>query len=170
MARKIIKLSKDVASRMLSKKSLKILSCKQCSTEVRVDFDTVMVLCPMCTCQLVPFTTKIHVEKSDRPKGWAFMAEFVDKDGNVFHKGTEIPELKGTLKPTNVEKIKKEQKDKSQKNKLSKNEREKKKEEKLVKEYEKKKQQQKKDKEKKEKEAAKALRKSSAESKLNKFI
>ena len=30
------------------------------------------------------------------------MSEFVDKDGNVFHKGKEMKKLKGTLKPTKV--------------------------------------------------------------------
>ena len=30
------------------------------------------------------------------------MNEFVDKDGNVFHKGVEQPKLKGTLPPTKV--------------------------------------------------------------------
>ena len=30
------------------------------------------------------------------------MNEFVDKDGNVFHKGVEQPKLKGTLAPTKV--------------------------------------------------------------------
>ena len=44
-----------------------------------------------------------------RPAGWHFMNEFVDKDGNVFHKGVEQPKLKGTLKPTKV-KIKKKTK------------------------------------------------------------
>ena len=37
-----------------------------------------------------------------RPAGWHFMNEFVDKDGNVFHKGVEQPNLKGTLKPTKI--------------------------------------------------------------------
>ena len=37
-----------------------------------------------------------------RPAGWHFMNEFVDKDGNVFHKGKEQPKLKGTLPPTKV--------------------------------------------------------------------
>ena len=35
------------------------------------------------------------------------MAEFVDKDGNVFHKGKEQPKLKGTLPPTKVKPKKK---------------------------------------------------------------
>ena len=34
------------------------------------------------------------------------MKEFVDKDGNVFHKGKEQPKLKGTLPPTKVTKAK----------------------------------------------------------------
>jgi len=42
-----------------------------------------------------------------RPAGWHFMNEFVDKDGNVFHKGKEQPKLKGTLKPTKVKPPKK---------------------------------------------------------------
>ncbi len=29
-----------------------------------------------------------------RPAGWHFMNEFVDKDGNVFHKGKEQPKLR----------------------------------------------------------------------------
>ena len=35
------------------------------------------------------------------------MAEFVDKDGNVFHKGKEQPDLKGTLSPTKIKPKKK---------------------------------------------------------------
>ena len=45
-----------------------------------------------------------------RPAGWHFMNEYVDKDGNVFHKGKEQPELKGTLKPTKVKPPKKKKK------------------------------------------------------------
>ena len=39
---------------------------------------------------------------SGRPAGWHFMNEFVDKDGRVFHKGKEQPDLKGTLPPTKI--------------------------------------------------------------------
>jgi len=46
-------------------------------------------------------------KKTGRPAGWHWMAEFVDKDGNVFHKGVEQPKLKGTLKPTKVKPPKK---------------------------------------------------------------
>ena len=49
-------------------------------------------------------------KKTGRPAGWHFMNEFVDKDGNVFHKGVEQPKLKGTLKPTKVKPRKKPKK------------------------------------------------------------
>jgi hypothetical protein len=42
-----------------------------------------------------------------RPAGWHWMTEFVDVDGNVFHRGKEQPKLKGTLKPTKVKPRKK---------------------------------------------------------------
>ena len=41
------------------------------------------------------------------------MNEFVDKDGTVYHKGKEMPELKGTL-PATVVKPKKKTKRRSQ--------------------------------------------------------
>ena len=52
-------------------------------------------------------TTKPAYKPTGRPAGWHWMAEFVDKDGNVFHKGVEQPKLKGTLPPTKVKKPKK---------------------------------------------------------------
>ena len=50
---------------------------------------------------------KRQYKPTGRPAGWHFMAEFVDKDGNVFHKGVEQPKLKGTLPPTKVKPPKK---------------------------------------------------------------
>ena len=52
-------------------------------------------------------------KSTGRPPGWHFMNEFVDKDGNVFHKGVEQPKLKGTLKPTKVKPPKKKAKRRS---------------------------------------------------------
>ena len=51
--------------------------------------------------------SKPRYKPTGRPAGWHWMAEFVDKDGNVFHKGVEQPKLKGTLKPTKVKPKKK---------------------------------------------------------------
>ena len=55
----------------------------------------------------MPKESKSSYRPTGRPAGWHFMNEFVDKDGNVFHKGVEQPKLKGTLSPTKVEPKKK---------------------------------------------------------------
>ena len=52
--------------------------------------------------------------RTGRPSGWHFMNEFVDKDGNVFHKGKEQPKLKGTLPPTKIKPKKKPAKRRTQ--------------------------------------------------------
>ena len=57
--------------------------------------------------QMFPEQDKPKRVKTGRPSGWHFMKEFVDKDGNVFHKGKEQPDLKGTLPPTKIKPKKK---------------------------------------------------------------
>ena len=97
--------------------SQKYMICKLCESEYcKVDEGIASVKCPSCvmkkTLALKPmdeFFAKRH-NKTGRPAGWHFMNEFVDKDGNVFHKGKEQPELKGTLKPTKVKPVKKRKK------------------------------------------------------------
>ena len=54
-----------------------------------------------------PDVSKPTYQPTGRPSGWHFMNEFVDKDGTVFHKGVEQPDLKGTLKPTKIKPKKK---------------------------------------------------------------
>ena len=51
-------------------------------------------------------TEKPKKASTGRPAGWHWMAEFVDKDGTVYHKGKEQPKLKGTLPPTKVQPVK----------------------------------------------------------------
>ena len=57
-----------------------------------------------------PDVVKPTYKPTGRPAGWHFMNEFVDADGNVFHKGKEQPKLKGTLPPTKVKPPKKKTK------------------------------------------------------------
>ena len=57
--------------------------------------------------KMFPETEKPTYKPTGRPAGWHFMNEFVDKDGNVFHRGKEIPELKGTLPTTKIKPKKK---------------------------------------------------------------
>ena len=92
------------------------LQCKVCYDYIKVDEDTHAITCSSCTLKktlaLKPMDTffpKKH-KKTGRPAGWHFMNEFVDKDGNVFHKGKEQPKLKDTLKPTKVKPPKKKKK------------------------------------------------------------
>ena len=91
--------------------------CKHCQSEyVRVDESTAAITCSSCvirkTLALKPMNKFFGKQKvsTGRPAGWHFMNEFVDKDGNVFHKGKEQPKLKGTLKPTKVKPPKKRKK------------------------------------------------------------
>ena len=91
--------------------------CKVCQSEyVEVDEGTAAITCSSCvikkTLALKPMDKffKSVKPKTGRPAGWHFMNEFVDKDGNVFHKGKEQPDLKGTLKPTKVKPPKKRKK------------------------------------------------------------
>ena len=91
--------------------------CKVCQSEyVKVDEGIVSTTCSMCvqrrclTSMPIDKFFKSVKPKTGRPAGWHWMAEFVDKDGNVFHKGVEQPKLKGTLPPTKVKKPKKKTK------------------------------------------------------------
>ena len=63
--------------------------------------------------KMFPEKEKPQRVKTGRPAGWHWMAEFVDKDGTVYHRGKEQPKLKGTLSPTEV-KPKKQTKRRSQ--------------------------------------------------------
>ena len=63
--------------------------------------------------KMFPEEEKTQKVKTGRPAGWHWMAEFVDKDGTVYHRGKEQPKLKGTLSPTEV-KPKKQTKRRSQ--------------------------------------------------------
>ena len=89
--------------------------CKSCqSNYVKCGEKTIATTCSMCVIRIdmvkFPETIKKQKVSSGKPAGWHFMNEFVDKDGNVFHKGKEQPKLKGTLKPTKVKVRKKKKK------------------------------------------------------------
>ncbi len=89
-----------------------------CGEWVKVTKDTTAVLCNKCVNRVTePPKFTPRYKPTGRPKGWQWMSEYVDKDGNVFHKGKEQPELKGTLPETVVQK-------KTKKKRLTKRERE----------------------------------------------
>ena len=92
------------------------LQCKSCYEYQKVEEHTKAITCSRCTMintlKLKPMDEffKSVKPKTGRPAGWHFMNEFVDKDGNVFHKGKEQPDLKDTLEPTIVKPRKKKKK------------------------------------------------------------
>ena len=95
--------------------NIRYMDCKYCGGQVRnVGENAKSVICNHCFMGLMvkrfpesaTFESKTY-KSTGRPPGWHWMNEFVDKDGNVFHKGKEQPKLKGTLKPTKVKPPKK---------------------------------------------------------------
>ena len=140
-AKKIKKMNKYQVERLKVEHKTKWLTCTTCENKVKVDESVIAVKCHICTAKLAPMPKQLmqsQKQKSDKPAGWRFMAEFVDKDGNVFHTGEEQPELKGTLAPSDVEKIREEQKKKRKESKVKKEKRAELKEERMAKAYEKK--------------------------------
>ena len=91
------------------------LKCETCNRIVEnVGETAAKVRCSWCVLSVVGIPKEKSVTPpSGRPAGWHFMAEFVDKDGKVFHKGKEQPKLFGTLKPTKVKSPKKKAKRRS---------------------------------------------------------
>jgi len=96
-------------------KGVRYMMC-QCGNYISVGDNAIGVTCSRCTnIKMMTKFPELHEEKkkreaTGRPAGWHFMAEFVDKDGNVFHKGKEQPKLFGTLPATKVKPPKKKPK------------------------------------------------------------
>ena len=82
------------------------MECKKCGDMSKVSQDTTAVTCPTCVQEGLyeqfggpDVTLK---KSSGRPRGWKWMAVFVDRDGTVYHKGIEQPDLKGTIEPSKI--------------------------------------------------------------------
>ena len=86
---------------------IRYMSCMNCGRYEAVDASATGVKCSRCVTFSVPLEQPKGYKPTGRPAGWHWMAEFVDKDGTVYHKGKEVPELKGTLKPTTIKPKKK---------------------------------------------------------------
>ena len=91
--------------------SVKYMVCSMCGNYEQVGEEATKVKCSRCVNMVMmnqyPPENKPAYKPTGRPQGWHWMTEFVDKDGNVFHRGKEQPKLKGTLKPTKVKPAKK---------------------------------------------------------------
>ena len=91
--------------------SIRYMSCMTCGHYEVVGDSATGVRCSNCVMKTMmnqyPLEESKSYKPTGRPAGWHWMTEFVDKDGNVFHRGKEQPKLKGTLKPTVVKPRKK---------------------------------------------------------------
>lgn len=96
----------------------KQLGCKKCNSYVRVEESVEVVTCWRCVQAMVepppgfiPYDVVTRTFKYPinikRPAGWKFMKEYVDTEGNVYFKGVEQPDLKGTMQPTVIKPRKK---------------------------------------------------------------
>jgi len=85
----------------------KEITCCLChKTKEIVDENVKWFKCSLCLDMSNQGKTKqeksVNTPRVRKPRGWKFMKEFVDQDGNVYHRGVECPELKGTLEPTKI--------------------------------------------------------------------
>ena len=91
--------------------SIRYMVCSICGNYERVGELATAVKCSRCVNMIMmnqyPHEESKSYKPTGRPAGWHWMTEYVDKDGNVFHRGKEQPKLKGTLKPTVVKPRKK---------------------------------------------------------------
>ena len=98
-------------------KGVRYMMCQTGCCYIRVGDNATAVRCSRdvnaVIAKMFPNENKPSRAKTGRPAGWHWMAEFVDKDGKVYHRGKEIPELKGTL-PVTVVKPKKKTKRRTQ--------------------------------------------------------
>ena len=91
--------------------TIRYMSCMVCGHYEAVGESATAVKCSRCVSLIMmdkyPHAKPKSYKPTGRPAGWHWMAEFVDKDGNVFHKGKEQPKLKGTLPFTKIKPRKK---------------------------------------------------------------
>ena len=101
-----MKRKKKIEYHSYTEGTVRYMVCSVCGNYERVGELATAVKCSRCDNMIMmnnyPLETKPSYVPTGRPAGWHWMTEFVDKDGNVFHKGKEQPKLKGTLKPTKV--------------------------------------------------------------------
>ena len=71
--------------------SIRYLACQICGHYEVVGDETTAVKCGRCVSLIMmnkyPHEEPKSYKPTGRPAGWHWMSEFVDKDGNVFHRG-----------------------------------------------------------------------------------
>ena len=84
----------------------KYMECKICGQMAKCGEEATAITCSDCVQEIMNNShggpEVFGKQSSGRPRGWKWKHEFVDKDGTVYHRGVEKPELKGTLPPSKI--------------------------------------------------------------------
>jgi cold shock CspA family protein/ribosomal protein S27E len=74
--------------------SIRYLACSVCGNYEVVGESATSVKCSNCVMKIMmnqyPLEEPKSYKPTGRPAGWHWMNEFVDKDGNVFHRGNFV--------------------------------------------------------------------------------
>lgn len=92
------------------------LECRDCGAIAIKLTNVVAYTCWECVAASADSSTLPTAKRpSGYPRGWKFMKAFVHINGTVYHKGVEQPNLRGTLKPTEIKQVPKDTRSKAQK-------------------------------------------------------
>jgi len=92
------------------------LECRECGAIAVKPVQTTAYTCWECVSSMLEDSLLPAAKRpTGYPRGWKFMGEFVHVNGTVYHKGIEQPNLKGTLKPTEIKERPKDTRSKAQK-------------------------------------------------------
>lgn len=92
------------------------LECKDCGAIECKPITVTAYTCWECVSKMLDCSALPAAKRpTGYPRGWKFMGVFVHANGVVYHKGVEQPELKGTLKPTEIKQVTKDTRSKAQK-------------------------------------------------------
>ena len=104
----MIKQAAKIEHNSFVENNIRYMQCKTCGNYVaNVGDNAISVLCSNCIMTLIPPQPSKRYIPTGKPPGWQWMTEFVDKDGNVYHRGVNQPDLRGTLPSTKIKPRKK---------------------------------------------------------------
>ncbi|WWT39499.1 hypothetical protein [Microcystis phage Mel-JY01] len=96
-----------------SEPTSKYFNGKICKEHLMVDEKATGGLCWKCVASLV--APPEEKKPSEFPRGWKLFKQFVDKNGNVYHKGILQEDLFGKFEPTVIEQKEKKETKKREK-------------------------------------------------------
>jgi len=82
------------------------MECRICGQLAKCSNESTAITCSICVSESLQSQfggpEMSNNKSTGRPRGWKWMAVYVDLDGTVYHKGIEQATLKGTLDPSKI--------------------------------------------------------------------